>query len=268
MPTPDRVSGAGEQLSPEAKHRVLRAAFLRPWGLFVVVVGAVFFAFTLVWWVVPLTLATYAALVFLATRDLSFQGRVLEEPARRSGMQHGSSLRQRNNVPPDQRARWLPRGETRRKVETALEIRRRTVFAIEESGDVAQAVLSDAIPKLHRIAERLVDVAEKREKAAGVIRDLKASYASASESSTGSKHREGRGADIEELEKELYAADTEISDTFEKLLALRARIVRISIESGGAARGAAAELNADLDELNLRLDALSSTLSTPESPDL
>ena len=265
MRVPDRPGRAEEQLSPEARRRVLRAAFLRPWGLFVVVVGAVSFAFTLVWWAIPLTLATYAALVFLATRDPSFQDRALEGREGRPGMRPGS-LRERD-VPPDQRARWLPRGETRRKVEAALEVHRRTVFAIEESGDVAQAVLSDAIPKLHRVAERLVDVAEKREKAAGAIWDLKTSHASSAESSSDAERREGRSADLEELEKELHAADAEISDTFEKLLTLRARVVHVSIESGGALQGAAAELNADLDELNLRLDALRSTLSPPEPPD-
>jgi hypothetical protein len=42
--------------------------------------------------------------------------------------------------------------------------------------------------------------------------------------------------------------------------------VRASAESGGAAQDVAAKLNADLDELNLRLDALSSTMSNPEPP--
>ncbi len=58
--------------------------------------------------------------------------------------------------------------ETRRKA--ALEAHRRTRITIEESGDVATVPLSDALPKLDAVAERLVDVAEKRERTAGVIR--------------------------------------------------------------------------------------------------
>jgi hypothetical protein len=233
--------------------------------LLVVVVGTVFFAATLTWWIIPLTLVTYAALVFLAARDPLFQSRVLEGRERRSMTQPGPLREQ--DVSPERRARWLPRGETRRKVEAALEVRRRTVFAIEESGDVTRAVLDDAVPKLHLVAERLVDVAERREKAAEAIRELDPPHASTAGSPSSAEDREGRGADLEELEKELRAADAEISDTFEKLLTLRARVVRVSLESGGAAQGAAAELNADLDELNLRLDALRSTLYPPEPSD-
>ena len=58
-------------------------------------------------------------------------------------------------------------------------------------------------------------------------------------------------------------ADAEISDTLEKLLALRSRVVRVSIESGDP-EGAAA-LNASLDELNTRLEALSDTMIPPEA---
>jgi hypothetical protein len=36
------------------------------------------------------------------------------------------------------------------------------------------------------------------------------------------------------------------------------------VESGGVAQDAAAKLNTDLDEMNLRLDALHSTMSPPE----
>jgi hypothetical protein len=69
------------------------------------------------------------------------------------------------------------------------------------------------------------------------------------------------------LENELHTADAEISSTFEKLLTLRARVVRVSVESGGAVQEAAAEFNADLDEMNLRLDALRATMSPPGPPD-
>ena len=254
MQRPDLPGGSEEQLSPEARRRVLRAAFLRPWGLLVVAIGAVSFATTLAWWIVPLTLATYAALVLLAARDPLFRSRVLEGRGSRSGARLGQEA-----ISPERRARWLPRGETRQKVEAALEVHRRALIAIEESGDVAKAVLHDAVPKLHRIAERLVEVAQKRERASEAIQELKVS---------GSLERhEGQiKADLAGLENEVHAADAEISDAFGKLLTLRARVVRISAESGGAAQDAAAKLNADLDELNLRLEALRSTLSPPEPP--
>jgi chromosome segregation ATPase len=222
--------------------------------LLVVAIGAVSFATTLAWWIVPLTLATYAALVLLAARDPLFRSRVLEGRGSRSGARLGQEA-----ISPERRARWLPRGETRQKVEAALEVHRRALIAIEESGDVAKAVLHDAVPKLHSIAERLVEVAQKRERASEAIQELKVS---------GSLERhEGQSkADLAGLENEVRAADAEISDAFEKLLTLRARVVRISVESGGAAQDAAAKLNADLDELNLRLEALRSTLSPPEPP--
>ena len=254
MQRPDLPGGSEEQLSPEARRRVLRAAFLRPWGLLVVAIGAVSFATTLAWWIVPLTLATYAALVLLAARDPLFQSRVLEGRGSRSEARLGQEA-----ISPERRARWLPRGETRQKVEAALEVHRRALIAIEESGDVAKVVLHDAVPKLHSIAERLVEVAQKRERASEAIQELKVS---------GSLERhEGQSkADLAGLENEVRAADAEISDAFEKLLTLRARVVRISVESGGAAQDAAAKLNADLDELNLRLEALRSTLSPAEPP--
>ena len=83
----------------------MQAAFLRPMGLLVVVIGAVFFAATLAWWIVPLTLATYVALVFLAARDPIFRSRVLEGRERPSGLQPGLSRDQ--VVSPERRARWL-----------------------------------------------------------------------------------------------------------------------------------------------------------------
>src|SRR5215204_6139507 len=69
MREPDLLNSAGRPLSPEERRRVARAAFLRPMNLLVVLVGGVFFALTLVWWAIPLTLVTYAVLVFLAVRD-------------------------------------------------------------------------------------------------------------------------------------------------------------------------------------------------------
>lgn len=238
----------------------MRSAFLRPGGLLVAVTGAAFFALTLAWWVIPITLVTYAVLVFLAARGPLFENGALDGRERRP-LQTRSVPPKEGAVSPERRARWLPRGETRRKVEEALELYRRTVSAIEESGDVTRAVLDDALPKLHRVAERLVDVAEKREKAAEVIQALKSRSSPAGSPSSSAGRREDRTAELEGLEKELRAADAEISDTFEKLSTLRARVVRASIESEVATPEAAVKLNADLDELNLRLDALRSTMS-------
>jgi hypothetical protein len=238
---------------------VIRAAFLRPMNVLVVVIGAIFFALTLVWWAIPLTLVTYTALVFLAIRDPLLWESVLGGRDGRPDTLPRAPRKERN-VSPERRARWLPRGETRQKIEEALEVYRRTVFAIEESGDVVRDVLDDALPKLSNAVERLVDVAENRERAAEAIRDLE-------KTPTSMEYREDRDAEFAELQNALRAADTEISDTIEKLSTFRARVVRISVESGGAAQGAAAKLNTDLDEMNLRLDALRSTMSPPEPPD-
>lgn len=258
MSNSDRPGATGERLTPEERRRVVRAAFLRPMSLLVVVIGFVFFALTLVWWAIPLTLATYAALVFLAARDPLFRDYVLLGGEARSGRIRPRASGERD-VTPERRARWLPRGETRRKVEEALELHRRTMVAIEESGDVAQAVLGDVVPKLQGVAGRLVDVAERREKVAEAIRDLR-DHADIS-------HGQGRNAEFDELANELRTADAEISRSIEKLSMLRAKVVRVSVESGGAAQEAAARLNADLDEMNLRLDALRSTMSPSEPLD-
>ncbi len=243
MQDPDRPGE--ERLSPEERRRrVRRAAFLRPVNLLMVAIGAVAFAFTLTWWILPLTLVTYAALVFVAIGDPLFVWRVLEGRP----VTQPVALETRD-VSPEQRARWLPRGETCRKVEEALEAHRRTVFAIKESDDVARALLNGAVPKLHRLVERLVDIALIRERNAVELQKLKA------------RETEGRTTAIEELEKELRAVDVELSGALAKLATLRARVVRVSLESGDAARDAAARLNADLDELNLSLDTLNATLS-------
>ena len=244
------------RLSPEERRRVTRAAFLHPMGLFVVVIGGVFSALSLSWWAVVLTLVTYTALVFLAARDPLFWAHVLEGREYRVETRPAPSGDE--EVPPERRVRRLPRGETRRKVEEALELHRRKMVSIEESGDVARTVLDDAIPKLHGIAGRLVDVAGRREEVAGTIREL--------ENHAGTPRRKNRDADLAGLENELRAADEEISRTVEKLSPLRSRVVRVSVESGGAAQEAAARLNADLDEMNLRLDALRSSTSPPEPP--
>ena len=234
-------------LSPAERRRVVRAAALRPLNVVVLVIGAGIFAPTLAWWIVPLTLVTYALLVFFASRDPFFARRILD------GREVQSPSGPAADISPERRARWLPRGETREKVEAALIVYRKVVVAIEESDEVTRAVLDDAVPKLHAAADRLVDVAQRRERAAEVLRDLNR-HTGASET------REG---DARVLQERLHAADAEISDTLDKLLALRSRVVRVSIDSGNP-EGAAA-LNASLDELNARLEALSETMTPPPS---
>jgi hypothetical protein len=132
-------------------------------ALLMVGIGAFFFLATRESWVVPLTLATYAALVLLAIGDPIFQNRVL------GTTQQGRRIPQapqRPNSPPEQRTRRLPRGETRLRVERALEAHARVLVAVEESDEATQAALHDALPKLRQVPERLLDVAEAREKAA------------------------------------------------------------------------------------------------------
>lgn len=242
-------------LSPEERRRMIRATLLRPMNVVVAVIGVGIFATTLLWWVPPLTAFTYVALVLLSLRDAAFEERVLRGRPARPAL--GSPGPQDADVPPERRARWLPRGETRQRVEAALAVHRKVVTAIEESDDVTRAVLDDAIPKLHAVAERMVDVAHRREKAAEALEDLR------SQVTTSNPERE---EDLSRLEEELRAADAEISGMVDGLLNLRARVVRVSIESEGAARNAAGDLNRTLDEMNLRLEALETTLSAPDEP--
>jgi hypothetical protein len=234
-------------LSPAERSRVTRAAALRPLNVIVLVIGGVFFAATQAWWMVPLTLVTYALLVFFASRDPIFTHRVLHDD-HNTGLPAATSDR---DISPERRARWLARGETREKVEAALIIYRKVVVAIEESDEVTRAVLDDAVPKLHAAANRLVDVAQRREKAAEVLHDLRR-HATVSPDAT-------------VLQDTINAADAEISGTLESLLALRSRVVRVSIDSGNPER--AATLNASLDDLNARLEALSETMSPPARRD-
>lgn len=220
-------------------------------GLLVIVVGMVFFILTLVWWTIPLTLVTYATLVFLAARDPLFWGYVLEgQPMTRS--LHGTS--RGRNLSPEQRAGRLPRGETRQKVEAALEARQRTTVAIRESDEETKVLLEDVIPKLDHAVGRLTEVAEKRERVAAELQTLKPR--------ANTSRRGAPNTSLAELQSELNAADTEISDAIEQLSSFRARVVRVSTETGDAAREAAGNLNADLDEIALRLlGALRSTTS-------
>jgi hypothetical protein len=232
---------------------MLRAAAFRPINLMILVIGVVISAITTTWWLLPVTLATYASLLFLAARDPIFQRKVLGS--------NGASTTPRapvrsRDVSPERRARWLPRGETRQKVEAALGVYRKVVAAIEDSDEVTRAVLDDAVPRLHAAADRLVDVAEAREKAAEVASELGQN----TETSEGTTRQEN----LRELEERIRIADAEISGTSDELLDLRAKVVRISLDTNNPTR--AKDLNASLDGLNARLEALSETMSPPEEP--
>ncbi len=262
MPSPDLQRPGSPDiperppLSPEERGRVTRAAVLRPINLLMLVLGGGIFAVGasathLAWLILLLTLATYTTLVFLSVRDPVFQQRTL---AGRTPRALQTTDRGDRDVSPERRARWLPRGETRQSVEDALVTYRKAVVAIEESDDVTRAVLDDAVPKLHGAANRLVEVADRREKAAEMVRDLR-----------DREPNEEQSATLAELESEIRAADVEISATSEQFLTLRARIVRVSMDSSGTDR-TAAELNTSLDELNLRLEALGETMNSPDGP--
>jgi hypothetical protein len=217
---------------------MVRAAALRPMNIVVLVIGLVFFVATLAWWAIPLTLATYAALVFLGARNPFLQSLVL-------GREEPEIQQQPRDLSPERRSRWLPRGETRQRVDASLAEYRKIVAAIEASDDVTRTVLEDTVPRLHAAADRLVDVALERETAAGTVRELRAR----SGPETGP-----RDEDLWQLEARIREADADISATSSQFLDLRARVVRISIDAGNAQRVAA--LNTSLDELNARLEAL------------
>lgn len=237
---------------------MLRAAALRPINLTILLIGVGTFLTILVataaaWWLLPLTLATYISLVLLAARDPIFQRKVIGRDVVPATSPNANRA---NDVSPERRARWLPRGETREKVEDALAVYRKVVAAIEDSDEVTRAVLEDAIPRLHAAADRLVDVARGREKADEVARELKQNTAP----SAGTSRREN----LRELEERISAADAEIAGTAEELLDLRAKVVRISIDSENPAR--ARDLNASLDGLNARLEALSEVMAPQGEP--
>ena len=217
-------------LPPDSRRRVLRAALLRPWAVLVLVIGTIFFAATLSWWVLPLTLATYAALVLLAVRDPIFQILVLEgrEKAREAAR---SRVQRAIELSPEGRTRKLQRGETRDRVESALEARGRVLLAIEESGEPARNYLTAAIPELQRTAELLLDLAEARESAA-----------------------------VKGAPQNLAAVDAQLSDVTEELDSLRAQVVRSSIEDARGASTRASRLQDSIEEINLRLQELRHTI--------
>jgi hypothetical protein len=223
-------------------------------ALLMVVIGAFFFVATRELWLVPLTLATYAALVLLAIGDPIFQNRVL------GTMEQGQRVPQAPQHPhssPEQRVRRLPRGETRLRAERALEAHARVLVAAEESDEATQAALDDALPKLRQVPERLLDVAEAREKAAAEAQTLR--------SRTARSGNERSSRALASLEEKLRDADEGLLATIpDDLLALRTKVVRASIEDGDATAERATELDEALDALNRRLDALYSTLSAPD----
>jgi hypothetical protein len=248
------VDRGNAPLSPEERNRMLRAAALRPINVTMLVIGAGVFATTLAWWLLPLTIVTYASLVFLAARDPIFQRKVLGES---EVPKTSPNAVESSDVSPERRARWLPRGETRQKVEAALDVYRKVVAAIETSDDVTRAVLDDVVPRLHAAADRLVDVAQGRERAAEVARDLGRDAGSAAPTTA-------RQENLRELEHRISVADLEISETYQELLDLRAKVVRISIDSENPAR--TNDLNASLDGLNARLAALSELMASQGEP--
>ncbi|HKH09794.1 MAG TPA: hypothetical protein VKA73_01500 [Rubrobacter sp.] len=222
---------------------MVRAAALRPMNVLVLAIGIVFFFVTLAWWALPLTLATYAALVALGSGDPLLRQRVLgqDEPV----------APQTQDLSPERRARWLPRGETRERIDAALAEYRKVVAAIGASDDVTRAVLDDTVPRLHAAADRLVDVALQREKAVETVRDLRG------------KAGAGPGSEnLRKLEAHIDEADAEISATSRELIDLRAKVVRVSIDTNNAKR--ANDLNASLDELNARLEALGDVAAPSE----
>jgi len=113
------------------------------------------------------------------------------------------------------------------------------------------------VPRLHAAADRLVDVAQVRERAAEVARDLDRDTGSAAQSTA-------RQENLRELQNRINSADAEISDTYQELLDLRAKVVRISIDTENPAL--ANDLNASLDGLNARLEALSELMTSPAEP--
>lgn len=262
-----------QPLPPDASRQVTLAALRRPMAVIVLVIGAVAFITTQAWWLIPLTLITYASLVFLAIKDPLFQRKALNASNNNNEITAAGPGPSLQDVSPERKARWLPRGETRQKVEAALITYRQTVSAIEEADDVSRAVLEDAVPKLHSAADHLVDLALRREKAAQSIREINAplSGSSAQDTQDGealdhtARYQQEREANVGELQSEVEAADAQISGMVSEMLALRAKVARVSLGDSPVARATAIEVNGSLDQLNAQLDALKSTMSPPEN---
>lgn len=265
-----------QPLPPDASRQVTLAALRRPMAVIVLVIGAVAFITTQAWWLIPLTLITYASLVFLAIKDPLFQRKALNASNNNNEITAAGPGPSLQDVSPERKARWLPRGETRQKVEAALITYRQTVSAIEEADDVSRAVLEDAVPKLHSAADHLVDLALRREKAAQSIREINAPLSDNTAQSTQdtqdgealdhtARYQQEREANVGELQSEVEAADAQISGMVSEMLALRAKVARVSLGDSPVARATAMEVNGSLDQLNAQLDALKSTMSPPEN---
>ncbi|MBX6763148.1 MAG: hypothetical protein IRY88_05625 [Rubrobacteraceae bacterium] len=232
------------ELSREERLRVVRAAALRPWNLVVLVVGLGIFATTLAWWMLPLTATVYTLLTFLAFRDPLLRARALGRAPELPGEGPGE-------LSPERRAHWLPRGETRQRVEEALDAYRKVLAAIRESDEVTRELLEDAGPKLDEVANHLVEVALARERAARTLDEV-------------GGRTEGAKEALEGLQEQIERADAEISSISERLFALRAQVVRISLEGNPLARESTRRIGSSLDEMRFRLQALEEILPAGE----
>lgn len=239
-------------LDQSKRRKVVRRAFLKPLNLLNLVAGVGLFAITGIWWILPLTLAVYAAVVFLAARDPLFIERVTGEGDGLSG--GGSAALPSRDVSPERRARWLSRGETRDRVDDALVTYRKVLVAIDESDDVTMRVLEGAVPKLHEAANRLVDVASNRDRAAKTLDD----FATKDTKPPKTPHNKQRESSLQGLRDHIEQADREIENISDQFMTLRAQVVRASMDTTGA-KQQAEDINGSLDGLNYRLEALNET---------
>lgn len=242
-------------ISHRQRSQITRAAILKPLNLIMLLIGGIFFATTTSWWILPLTLITYVLLILIAIRDPIFQRRVIEHKTTLEVDSSNSS-----KLSPERRARWLPRGETRRTVEEALDAYRKLVAAIEDSSDATRSALSDTVPRLHAAANRLVEVAHHREKVAESAREIK--------SKINDNPKPDTLATLNALSDKIKSADEEIEGTYDRMFTLRTHMIGVSLNSEIENRAAAQELNRSLDELNYRLEALGELNSdtTPTQP--
>lgn len=242
---PERKPTEQPSLTPEQRGRVTRRAAVKPLNVLTLIAGLGISATTGSLWLLLATLAVYATLVFLASRDPIFIERTVRGRLP-GGTRSGAPPR---DMSPERRARWLPRGETRERVEAALVTYRKVLRAVEESDDVTLRVLEGVVPKLHETADHLVDVASNRERAAQTLAEF--------ESHRGTDHQ--RESSLRDLEAHVRRADEEIKSISDRLLTLRSQVVRASMDSAGA-REQAESINASLDGMNFRLEALNETL--------
>ncbi|WP_119069151.1 hypothetical protein [Rubrobacter indicoceani] len=237
------------------RGRVLRRALFKPLNLLTLVAGLGIFLTTGALWLLPLTLGVYATVVYLAAKDPIYIQKVTGQRV----ANHPGNVLPARDVGPERRARWLDRGETRQKVEEALVTYRKVLLAIDESDNVTVRVLEGAVPKLHEAANRLVDVASNRQRAAATLSDFDPGTSSAPENSE-DEHRRQRESSLEGLRLHVQQADNEIDDISSQFMTLRAQVVRASLDTTGARQQAEA-INKSLDGLNYRLEALNETFT-------